>query len=108
MGGPGDFVVTDPDPAKDRAALSNAEAFIAKRFVPILEAAHKEYKAEVVHFATDADSVSLIVEARAIKLDAAAVILAKHAKGAIKQLFLGSTAKHLVASCPVPVVVLHA
>ena len=91
-----------------RAALEKAEAFIATRFVPLLEAAKKEYKCEVVHFATDADSVAAIVEARALKLDAAAVVLAKHAKGAIKQLFLGSTAKHLVSSCTVPVVVLHA
>jgi nucleotide-binding universal stress UspA family protein len=93
---------------QQKEALQKAEAFIATRFVPVLEAAKKEYAAEVVHFATDADSVAAIVEARALKLDASAVVLAKHAKGVVKQLFLGSTAKHLVASCPVPVVVLHA
>ena len=109
------FIITpiqqQPDPAKDRAELDRAEAFIATRFCPMLEAAapRVEYKAECVHFATDADSVAAIVEARAIKLKAAAVVLAKHAsKSKLKQLFLGSTAKHLVSSCPVPVVVLHA
>lgn len=89
MGGPGDFVMSEPDPAKDKAALAAAEAFMAKRFVPVLEGAKKEYAAEVVHFATDADSVAAIVEARAVKLGASAVVLAKHSKGAIKQLFLG-------------------
>ena len=110
MGGPGDFVISDPDPAKDRAALAKAEAFIATRFCPVLEAQKAvEWKAEVVHFATDADSVAAIVEARALKLGATAVVLAKHAgKSKLKQLLLGSTAKHLVSSCPVPVVVLHA
>ena len=109
MGGPGDFIISPPDPAKDRAALDRAEAFIATRFCPLLEAKGSEYKAECVHFATDADSVAAIVEARAVKLGATAVVLAKHAgKSKIKQLFLGSTAKHLVSSCPVPVVVLNA
>jgi nucleotide-binding universal stress UspA family protein len=109
MGGPGDFIISDPDPAKDRAALAKAEAFIATRFCPVLEAQHLvEWKAECVHFATDADSVAAIVEARAVKIGATAVVLAKHNKSKLKQIFLGSTAKHLVSACTVPVVVLHA
>ena len=109
LGGPGDFVISEPSPEVDKAAIAKAEAFIATRCCPLLEGQKLvDWKAEVVHFATDADSVATIIEARAAKLEATAIVLAKHGKSKLKQLFLGSTAKHLVESSPIPVVVLHA
>ena len=107
VGGAGDFVLQPPDPAIDRKNIEAAENFISARFVPLLTEAKQPHKVEIVHFSTDADSVGEVVAARAERLGASAVVLAKHNKGTIKELLLGSTAKHLTKHCTSPVVVLH-
>ena len=107
VGGAGDFIVQPPDPAVDRRNVEAAEKFISARFLPLLNEAKQPHKVEIVHFSTDADSVGEVVAARAERLNASAVVLAKHSKGAIKELLLGSTAKHLTKNCSRPVVVLH-
>ena len=96
-----------PDPVVDRKNVEAAEKFISSRFLPLLSEAKQPHKVEIVHFSTDADSVGEVVAARAERLNASAVVLAKHSKGAIKELLLGSTAKHLTKNCSRPVVVLH-
>ena len=107
VGGAGDFLVTPPDPRVDAARIDAAEKFIAKRFVPALDAAGVEYRAEILHFGTDAQSVGEVVAARAKTLDAAGVVLAKHNRGKLAEMFLGSTAKYLAKHCEKPVVILH-
>ena len=107
VGGAGDFLVQPPDPAVDRRNVEAAERFISARFLPLLREAKQPHKVEVVHFSTDADSVGEVVAARAERLGATAVVLAKSNKGAVKSFLLGSTAKHLTKHCPVPVVVLN-
>lgn len=107
VGGAGDFLVTPPDPRVDAARIQAAEKFIQARFVPALEGAGVPYKAEILHFGTDAESVGSVVAARAKALDASGVVIAKHNKGKIAQFLLGSTAKFLTTHCEVPVVVLH-
>lgn len=107
VGGAGDFLVQPPDPRVDAKHIATAEKFINTRFVPELEAAGVPFKAEILHYGTDADSVGAVVAARAKALDASGVILAKHNHGALKEMFLGSTAKYLTKHCEKPVVVLH-
>ena len=107
VGGAGDFIVQPPDPAVDRRNVEAAEKFISARFLPLLNEAKQPHKVEIVHFSTDADSVGEVVAARAERLGATAVLLAKSNKGAIKSFFLGSTAKHLTTHCTVPVIVLQ-
>ena len=96
-----------PDPAVDRRNIEAAEKFITARFLPLLKEAKQPHAVEVVHFSTDADSVGEVVAARAERLGASAVVVAKHSKGAIKEMLLGSTAKHLTKHCKVPVVIVH-
>ena len=107
VGGAGDFILQPPDPAVDRKNVEAAEKFITARFLPLLSEAKQPHKVEIVHFSTDADSVGEVVAARAERLNASAVVMAKHNKGAVKEFLLGSTAKHLTKHCTRPVVVLH-
>ena len=49
-------------------------------------------RSEIVHFLTDNDSIGEAVCKRAEALSAAAVVMAKHQRGAIAEFFLGSGA----------------
>ena len=66
------------------------------------------YQLEIVKFATDTDSIGSIICKRADQLNAAAVALAKHNKGQIKEFFLGSVCSYCTHHCRVPVLVMHA
>ncbi len=48
---------------------------------------------EIVHFLTDNDSIGEAICKRAEALNAAAVVMAKHQRGAIAEFFLGSGAQ---------------
>lgn len=52
-------------------------------------------RSEIVHFLTDNDSIGEAVCKRAEALSAAAVVMAKHQRGAIAEFFLGSGAAWL-------------
>ena len=107
VGGAGDFIVQPPDPAVDRKNVEAAEKFISARFLPLLAESKQPHKVEIVHFSTDKDSVGEVVAARAERLGASAVVLAKHDQNSLKEFLLGSCAKYLTKHCTRPVVVLH-
>ena len=52
------------------------------------------YKMKVVKFATDNDSIGSIICKRAEKINAVAVVLAKHNKGKIAEFFVGSVTNY--------------
>lgn len=57
------------------------------------------YQLEIVKFACDNDSIGSIICKRADQLNAAAVMLAKHDKGAIAEFFVGSVTTYCEWSC---------
>ena len=66
------------------------------------------YQVELVKFSTDNDSIGAIVCKRAEQLQAAAVVMAKHNKGAIKEFFVGSVCNYCTHHAKVPVLVMQA
>jgi nucleotide-binding universal stress UspA family protein len=108
MGAADALLLTDPDPAVDKRNLEAAKKFIQEKFVPIVAQANIPYKVEIVRFNTDNDSIGEVLCARAVDLDATAVIMASHNKGRIKEFFLGSVTSYCTHHCKQPVLVLHA
>lgn len=65
------------------------------------------YAVEIVHYLTDRESIGEALCKRADALNAAALCMAKHNRGAINEFFLGSTTKYATLHCKAPLVVLH-
>lgn len=106
-GGIDDLMVTDPDPRVDQKHVSDARKLIATKFAPILQSAGVPFEAEIVHFATDTDSIGALICKRALELEAASVVVLKHNQGGFKEFFLGSVTKYLAHNCTRPVTILH-
>eukprot|EP00884_Botryococcus_braunii_P019697 jgi/Botrbrau1/6410/Bobra.49_1s0027.1 len=100
-------VFAKPDPKVDEQRIAEAQSFIKELFFPRLEAAKVPYKVEIVHFATDADSIGEVVANRAEHINSPAVVVARHNRGAVSEFFLGSTTKYLTHHCKQPVVVIQ-
>lgn len=101
------IVTVDPDPATDLKHIAEAKEFMKRRFVTKLASRSIAYKVEIVHFLTDNDSIGEAVCKRAEALSAAAVVMAKHQRGAIAEFFLGSVTKYCTTHCKQPLIVLH-
>ncbi|KAL4443592.1 hypothetical protein ABPG75_011329 [Micractinium tetrahymenae] len=101
------IVTVDPDPATDLKHISEAKEFMKRRFVTKLASRSIAYKVEIVHFLTDNDSIGEAICKRAEALNAAAVVMAKHQRGAIAEFFLGSVTKYCTHHIKQPLIVLH-
>lgn len=103
-----DSIVTlEPSPETDLKHIADAKEFIKRRFVTKVASRNIPYKVEIVHFLTDADSIGEAICKRAEALNAGAVLLAKHQRGAISEFFLGSTSKFCIGHCKKPLVIIH-
>jgi hypothetical protein len=65
------------------------------------------FKLELVRFATDNDSIGAVICRRADQLNAAAVVMAKHNKGRIKEFFVGSATVYCTHHCKSPLLIMH-
>ncbi|KAK9812362.1 hypothetical protein WJX73_005407 [Symbiochloris irregularis] len=101
----GDFVLAEPDPAADKEEMQHTKEFITKRFIPRLDALKLPYTVEVVHFATDCDSIGQMVCQRGQALGAAGIVLSKHNKGKVAEFFLGSVTNYCTHHAQQPVIV---
>lgn len=75
----------------------------ASRVLQLLSTHHSRshtLQVEIVHFLTDNDSIGEAIVTRAAALKAAAVVLAKHQRGAIAEFFMGSVTKVRVGGVP--------
>ncbi|GAB4820045.1 hypothetical protein N2152v2_007091 [Parachlorella kessleri] len=98
-----------PSPStQDLKRVEEAKDFIKERFDKILTPREIPYTVEIVHFMVSTDNIGEIICKRADSLKAHAVVLAKHQRGLLHELFLGSVAKYVCGHCKQPVVVLHA
>lgn len=85
----------------------HALAFIHERFERPLSGRHIPFDVHLIRCDTSTDTVGQVISARAESLEAAAVVMAKHSKGAVKEFFLGSCSSYVIHHCRRPVVVLH-
>lgn len=99
--------VVQDDPETQKRVEERARAFLTEKFASKLESKKVPYQIELVRFATDNDSIGAILCKRAEQLQAVAVVMAKHNKGAIKEFFIGSVTNYLTHHCKSPVVVMH-
>jgi nucleotide-binding universal stress UspA family protein len=107
MGAMDSIVTVDPDPQADLKHIADAKEFMKRRFVTKLASRSISYKVEIVHFLTDNDSIGEAICKRAEALNASAVVMAKHQRGAIAEFFLGSVTKYCTHHCKQPLIVLH-
>lgn len=99
-------VVEDDKETQERVE-AKARQLLQENFVPTLESKGIPYQIELVKFSTDNDSIGSIICKRADQLNAAAVVMAKHNRGPIKEFFLGSVSNFCTHHCNSPVLVLH-
>ena len=64
-----------------------------------------QFTAEVVAYETDNSSIGEIICERATDTDAAAVIMASHGKGRVREFFIGSVTNYCLHRCKKPVVI---
>lgn len=55
----------------------------------------------------DNDAIGRVICNKAAELNSAAVVLAKHRRGRLKEMLMGSVCKYCVQHCTSPVVVVH-
>jgi len=107
LGGVDDLIFMEPDPKEDARHIEDAKEMIGRRYVPKAATRSIPFKIEIVRFSTDNDSIGEVLCKRAQALNAVAVVMASHNKGAIKEFFLGSVTKYATHHCTQPVLVLH-
>ncbi|KAI8476104.1 MAG: hypothetical protein J3K34DRAFT_402100 [Monoraphidium minutum] len=99
--------VIEDDEATKKKVEEHALAFIRERFEAVLSDKKIPYDVHLIRCDTSTDSIGQLICLRAENLNAAAVIMAKHNKGALKEFFLGSCSAYVIHHCKQPVVVLH-
>ncbi|KAG2438368.1 hypothetical protein HYH02_010823 [Chlamydomonas schloesseri] len=99
--------VIEDDESTRKRVEDHARSILVDKFVPKLKAKDVPYQVELVRFATDNESIGAVICKRAEQLQAAAVVMAKHNKGAIKEFFVGSVCNYCTHHCKSPVLVMH-
>ncbi|GFH14123.1 methyltransferase, partial [Haematococcus lacustris] len=99
-------VIEDSEEEKKRVE-DHAREFLISKFAKHLDEKKVQYQAEIVRFATDNDSIGSVVCKRAEQLNASAIVLAKHNKGAVKEFFVGSVTNYVTHHCRLPVIIMH-
>ena len=103
---PVDFVPA-ADSLRYEAVIEKAEAFIIERFVRRLPAA-PDGRPPVVHIVkseVDTETIGHLLVKKAEELDAACIVVARHNKGRIAELFLGSVTTYVTHNARRPTVV---
>lgn len=90
--------------AEDRR---NAQAFVRRRFAPQLRRRDVRFVVEVARGNLDTWSVGEVVCERAEELCAAAIVMAPHGRGRVKEWFVGSVCNHCLHHSKTPVVVVR-
>ncbi|CAL5222703.1 g5105 [Coccomyxa viridis] len=107
IGGDAAETIVEEDVSAEQQVVEDAKNFITNRILQLAEQRQAPNKVEIVRFRTDAKSVGDVIIERAATLGAAAVVMKKHAVGAIRAFFVGSATEHVAQHCKQPVVVLH-
>lgn len=99
--------IIEEDEATRQRAEDNAKAMLVEKFAGLLQAKQIPFKLELVRFATDNDSIGAVICRRAAQLNAAAVVMAKHNKGRLREFFVGSVTNYCTHHCKSPLLIMH-
>jgi nucleotide-binding universal stress UspA family protein len=99
-------VITD-DEETQRKVEEMARKMLNDNYIPMFEEKKVTHSVEVIHCATDNDSIGAVICKRAEQLQAAVIVMAKHNKGALKEFFVGSATNYVTHHAVCPVLVMH-
>lgn len=100
-----EYVPDMPDPEQEASWRADAEKYIQQKLAPVLSASKVPFITDVVAYETDTSSVGEVVCEKAVEVDAAAVIMASHGKGRLKEFFIGSVTNYCLHRCKKPVII---
>ncbi|GAB4823893.1 hypothetical protein N2152v2_010939 [Parachlorella kessleri] len=99
-------VYVPPDENAELLEVEDTKMFVSHRFARRLMDAKIPFRLHVIVGPTDTDSVAEVIARKCSDLQAACVVLAKHSKGRLKELWAGSvTVACLRKCCKVPIAV---
>lgn len=106
--GPVYFEQLERDERQARLAdRRNAEAFVKRRFAPLLRRADVRHVLDVSLGNIDNHSIGEIICDVAEKIGASAVVMAPHGKGRVREWFVGSVCNHCVHHANTPLVIVR-
>jgi hypothetical protein len=106
--GPVYFEQLERDERQARLAdRKNAEAFVKRRFAPLLRRADVRHVLDVSLGNIDNHSIGEIICDVAEKIGASAVVMAPHGKGRVREWFVGSVCNHCVHHANTPLVIVR-
>ncbi|KAI3438453.1 hypothetical protein D9Q98_000882 [Chlorella vulgaris] len=94
-----------PDENAELLEVEDTKLFVTHRFAKKLVAAKVAFNLHVIVGPTDTDSVAALICKKAEDLSAECVVMARHSKGKLKEMWLGSVTKAMVHKSRVPVAV---
>ncbi|PRW59405.1 adenine nucleotide alpha hydrolase [Chlorella sorokiniana] len=94
-----------PDENAELIEVEDTKLFVSHRFAKKLIAAKIPFKLHVVVGPTDSESVSNVILKKAQDVSAECIVMARHSKGRLKEMWVGSVTKACVHKSQVPVAV---
>ncbi|KAL4448074.1 hypothetical protein ABPG75_005293 [Micractinium tetrahymenae] len=94
-----------PDENAELIEVEDTKLFVSHRFAKKLMAAKIAFKLHVVVGPTDSDSVCNVILKKAADVDAQCIVMARHSKGKLKEMWVGSVTKSCVHRSTIPVAV---
>lgn len=94
-----------PDENAELIEVEDTKLFVSHRFAKKLVAAKVPFKLHVIVGPTDTESVSSVILKKAADVGAQAIVMARHSKGKLKEMWVGSVTKALVHKSTLPVAV---
>ncbi|EFN57377.1 expressed protein [Chlorella variabilis] len=85
--------------------VEDTKLFVSHRFAKKLIAAKIAFKLHVIVGPTDTDSVTGVILKKAQDVDAQAIVMARHSKGKLREMWVGSVTKAVVHRSSIPVAV---
>lgn len=104
-GAPAMDVLASHDPATYEELISKAEAFLVTRALRHIGEVSPPPVVHLIKYELDTDSIGNAICKKALDIDASFVVVARHSKSKLQELFLGSVTTFCISNCAVPVVV---
>ncbi|KAL4444905.1 hypothetical protein ABPG77_003955 [Micractinium sp. CCAP 211/92] len=94
-----------PDENAELIEVEDTKLFVSHRFAHKLVAAKVAFKLHVVVGPTDSESVCNVILKKAADVSAQCIVMARHSKGRLKEMWVGSVTKTCVHRSTIPVAV---
>lgn len=94
-----------PDESAELEEIEYTKEFCKHRFVAMLSDAKVPFDVRVVVGPTDSESISHVIARKCDELSATIVVMARHSKGSLKEMWVGSVTKQLLRKANIPVAI---